>query len=165
MRRVIGLTSSSRRAGPRGREIEADSIPRSTVETSRYAYDIDQFSAALRIEPENFQILAYIAHVLAAIENPDVRDGKTALVLAAKANALTGGAQPAVLDALGMACAETGDFTNALDVTQRAFELATAAKLKNLEPLQQRLQLYQHHQPWRESFRTTNAPAPVPAKN
>ena len=32
-----------------------------------------------------------------------IRDGKTALVLAAKANALTGGAQPFVLDALGMA--------------------------------------------------------------
>jgi hypothetical protein len=32
--------------------------------------------------------------------------------------------------------------------------------MKNLEPLQQRLQLYKNHQPWRESVRaTTNAPA------
>ncbi|MGA3283256.1 MAG: hypothetical protein ABSD57_02200, partial [Verrucomicrobiota bacterium] len=120
---------------------------------------MDQLREALRIEPDNFQILAYTAHVLAADENPQIRDGKTALVLAAKANALTGGAQPLVLDALGMACAETGDFTNALDVTQKALELATAAQIKNLEGIQQRLQLYKNHQPWRESFLFTNAPA------
>jgi Tfp pilus assembly protein PilF len=119
---------------------------------------IDEFRAALRLDPDNFQILAYTAHVLAADENPQIRDGKAALVLAAKANALTGGAQPFVLDALGMACAETGDFTNAQEVTQRAIDLATAAKMKKLEPLQQRLQLYKNHQPWRESFLATNTP-------
>ncbi len=119
---------------------------------------IDEFRAALRFDPDNFQILAYTAHVLAAHENPQIRDGKTALVLAARANALTGGAQPFVLDALGMACAETGDFTNAQEVTQRAIDLATAAQMKKLEPLQQRLQLYKNHQPWRESFLGTNTP-------
>jgi tetratricopeptide (TPR) repeat protein len=119
---------------------------------------IDEFRTALRLDPDNFQILAYTAHVLAAEENPQIRDGKTALMLAATANALTGGAQPFVLDALGMACAETGDFTNALEVTQRAFDLATAAKMSKLEPLQQRLQLYKNHQPWRESFLATNSP-------
>jgi tetratricopeptide (TPR) repeat protein len=120
---------------------------------------IAEFRAALRLEPDNFQILAYTAHVLAADDNSQIRDGKSALVLAAKANALTGGAQPFVLDALGMACAETGDFTNAQDVTQRAIDLATAARMKKLEPLQQRLQLYKNHQPWRESFLATNMPA------
>ena len=120
---------------------------------------IGQFRAALRLDPENFQILAYIAHVLAAEENPEVRDGKTALVLAIKANTLTGGAQPYVLDALGMACAETGDFTNATEVTQRALDLATVAKMKKIEPIQQRLELYKNHQPWRESFLATNAAA------
>jgi len=44
-------------------------------------------------------------------------------------------------------------------VTQRAIDLATAAQMKKIEPLQQRLQLYQNHQPWRESFLATNAPA------
>ena len=96
--------------------------------------------------------------MLAADENPQIRDGKTALVLAVKAKVLTDGAQPSALDALGMACAETGDFTNALEVTQRAFDLATAAKMKKLEPLQQRLELYKNHQPWRESFLSTNTP-------
>jgi tetratricopeptide (TPR) repeat protein len=128
------------------------------LKQGRDAEAIDEFRAALRLDPDNFQILAYTAHVLAASENPQIRDGKTALVLAVKAKVLTGDAQPFVLDALGMACAETGDFTNAQEVTQRAFDLATAAKMKKLEPLQQRLQLYKNHQPWRESFQTTNAP-------
>jgi len=37
--------------------------------------EIDEFRAALRIDPDNFQILAYTAHVLAADENPQIRDG------------------------------------------------------------------------------------------
>ena len=129
------------------------------LKQGRDAEAVDEFRAALRIDPNNFQILAYTAHVLAADENPQIRDGKTALVLAVKAKVLTDGAQPLVLDALGMACAETGDFTNALEVTQRAIDLATAARMKKLEPLQQRLELYKNHRPWRESFRATNAPA------
>jgi tetratricopeptide (TPR) repeat protein len=121
---------------------------------------LGRFREALRIAPDNFQILAYTARVLAADENPDIRDGKAALALAIKANALSGGAQPLVLDMLGMACAETGDFTNALTVAQNALDLAAAAKMKNIEPLQQRLELYKNRQPWRESFRATNAPPP-----
>jgi cytochrome c-type biogenesis protein CcmH/NrfG len=117
---------------------------------------IDEFRAVLRLDPDNFKILAYVAHVLAAGENPQIRDGRTALVLAIKANTLTGGNQPLVLDALGMACAETGDFTNAVEVTQKAFDLATAAKLKKTETIQQRLECYKNHQPWRESFVATN---------
>ena len=63
-----------------------------------------------------------------------------------------------VFDALGMACAEIGDFTNAQICAQNALKIATAAQMKNLEPLQQRLELYKNQQPWRESFRATNAP-------
>ncbi len=122
---------------------------------------IDQLHAALRLDPDNYQILAYLAHVLAAGENPQFRDGKTALVLASKANTLTGGGQPVVMDALGMAYAETGDFTNAIDVTQKALDLANAANLKKIEPIQQRLELYKNHQPWRESFLATNAPVNI----
>jgi tetratricopeptide (TPR) repeat protein len=128
------------------------------LKQGRDAGAIDEFRAALRLDPDNFQILAYTAHVLAADENPQIRDGRTALVLAIKAKLLTGETQPYVLDALGMACAETGDFTNALEEAQRALDLATAAKMKKLEPLQQRLELYKNQQPWRESFQATNPP-------
>jgi hypothetical protein len=103
--------------------------------------------------------------VLAADENPEIRDGKTALLFATRANELTGGTQPFVLDALGMACAETGDFTNAQTAAQQALDLAAAAQVKNLEPLRQRLELYKNHQPWRESFLASNSPPGVTPKN
>jgi protein O-mannosyl-transferase len=126
---------------------------------------IDQFREALRLNQENFQILTYTARVLAAEENSQIRDGKTALVLASKANNLTGGTQPLVLDALGMACAEMGNFSNAIEVTQKALDLATTAKMKALEPIQQRLELYKNHRPWRESFLATNMPSELFQKN
>ena len=119
---------------------------------------VDELRAALRVEPDNFQILAYTAHVLAANQNAAARDGRSALVLAIKANNLTGGSQPVVFDVLGMACAETGDFTNAQSAAQTALDLANAAQMKNLDPIRQRIELYKNHQPWRESFRAINVP-------
>ncbi|MEI9959766.1 MAG: tetratricopeptide repeat protein [Limisphaerales bacterium] len=123
--------------------------------------DVDaarEFGQALQRNPDNFQMLAYIANVLASNKNPQGRDGELALSLATRANNLTGGLQPLVLDFLGMAYAETGDFTNAQVMTQKAIELAAAAKMKSLESMQQRLELYKNHQPWRESFLATNEP-------
>ncbi len=79
-------------------------------------------------------------------------------ILAAKANLLTGGRRPAVLDALGMACAEMGKFGEAQLAARQALNLAGAQKPAELAARQQRLELYQNHQPWRESFRATNAP-------
>jgi cytochrome c-type biogenesis protein CcmH/NrfG len=111
----------------------------------------------LRINPDNYQILAYVARVLAANEKPEVRDGQTALVYAVKANVLSDGTLPFVLDALGMACAETGRFDDAQEAIERAINIATATGMKqDVASMQQRLRLYQNHQPWHESFLSTN---------
>jgi hypothetical protein len=64
-----------------------------------------------------------------------------------------------------MACAETGDFTNATGVTQTALDLATAVKMKEREAIWLRLELYKNNRPWRESFLATNAPAELLQKN
>ena len=135
------------------------------LKTGHDAAAIEALHGALQIEPDNYQILTFAAHVLAADENPAGRDGPTALKLASRANARTDGMQPLVLDALAMACAETGDFTNAQDVAQNAIDLATMLKLKNIGPMQQRLALYEKHQPWRESFLATNPPAEILPQN
>jgi tetratricopeptide (TPR) repeat protein len=131
-------------------------MARVLLQQGRDADAIAKLHEALRLDPDNVSILAYTAHVLAADESPQIRDGKTAYDLAARANALSGGAQPQALDALGMAGAELGRFDEAQAVTQQAFNLASRAKMKNIEQLQQRLQSYQNHQPWRESFRAAN---------
>lgn len=117
-----------------------------------------KFGQALQMDPDNFQTLTYVASVLASNEHPQGRDGELALALATRANNLTGGTQSFVLDVLGMAYAETGDFTNAQATAQKAIQLSAAANMKTLEQTQQRLKLYNNHQPWRESFLATNAP-------
>ena len=119
---------------------------------------VNELNVAARLEPGNFQILATAAHYLAANENAAARDGQSALALAIQANDLSGRVQPMVFDVLGMACAETGDFANAQVCAQNALHLATAAQLKSTNQIRQRLELYQQHQPWRESFRATKAP-------
>ena len=128
------------------------------LQQGRDAEALDELRTALRIDPNNPEILSYTAQVLAASDNPATRNGQTAFTLAAKANLLTGGTRPAVLDVMGMACAELGKFDEAQMAAQSALDLATAAKTKDLKPIQQRLEIYKNHQPWRESFVVTNAP-------
>jgi len=58
-----------------------------------------------------------------------------------------------MLDVLGMACAELGRFDDAQKAAQEAINLAKASGMTNdAVVVQQRLRLYQNHQPWRESF-------------
>jgi Flp pilus assembly protein TadD len=118
---------------------------------------IPYFRQAMQMDPDNLHVLIYLAQVLASDENPKVRDGPTAFALASRANILTGGAQPAMLDVLGMACAELGRFDDAQKAAQEALNLTKAGGLTNdAVVVQQRLRLYQNHQPWRESFLSTN---------
>jgi tetratricopeptide (TPR) repeat protein len=128
------------------------------LKAGRDAEAVNELRNAVRLDPGNPQVLALTAHILAANENPAARDGKTALLLAAKANDLTGHTQPMIFDAMGMACAELGDFTSAQACVQKALELAAALQMTNTAPLHDRLERYQNHQPWRESFRATNDP-------
>ena len=119
---------------------------------------ISYFQRAVKMNPNNPHVLTYLAQVLASDENPQIRNGNAALAMAVKANDLTGGVQPAMIDALAMAYAEIGQFTNAQQFAAYALKLANAYDLTNDAPrLRQRLQLYQNHQPFRQSFLYTNA--------
>jgi tetratricopeptide (TPR) repeat protein len=127
---------------------------------------ITYFRNALPLDPDNPKMLTFLAQVLASDENPKVRDGNAAYNMADKANKLTGGVQPAMLDVLAMAYAELGRFNDAEQAAQDALKLATAYDMTNdVAVIQQRLQLFQNHQPFRQSFLFTNAPAKEFQKN
>ena len=116
------------------------------------------FWQALQKNPNDVQLLVYLAQVLASDENSKVRDGRAAFNLASKAAALAGGDEPTVLDALAMACAEVGRFDDAQKAAQDAVRLNTANGQTNDAILvQQRLQLYQSHQPFRQSYAGASA--------
>ncbi len=118
----------------------------------RGADALARFRDALRHDPNNLQTLTYMARVLASDENSAVRNGAEAVVLAARANALTGGRQPFVLDTLAMAYAEAGQFREARQILQSAIALALKAGDKEaVSAMQGRLRLYQRRQPYRET--------------
>jgi tetratricopeptide (TPR) repeat protein len=125
------------------------------------AMAITRFHDALRLDPNDFQTLTYMARVLASDENPRVRNGQIALEMAVKANDLTGGEQPVILDILAMSYAETGRFQDAQQIEQRAIQLAQAAVLEETNAMLQRLELYKSDRPYRETF-TNPSPQNIP---
>jgi tetratricopeptide (TPR) repeat protein len=126
---------------------------RTLLKLGRDAEAMPFFNEALQIEPDNFQMLIFVARVLASDENSQVRNGSEALALADRANKLANEAQPVALDTLAMACAEAGRFDEAVQIQQQAVKLAeSAGQNDDAVPMQQRLQLYKNRQPWRESF-------------
>jgi len=120
---------------------------------------VKHFREALQHNPNDFESITWLARVLAADENPAVRNGVEAVSLAEHAANLTGGAQPFVLDTLAMAYAETGNFRSANATAQKAIQVAAAVGAqKELPELQQRLQVFQSDKPYREDFSKTLVP-------
>jgi tetratricopeptide (TPR) repeat protein len=118
------------------------------------------FRDALQRQSDDFETVTWLARVLAADQNPNVRNATEAVSLAERANDLTGGEQPFVLDTLAMAYAEAGRFKDAQAIEQKAIDAATAANSqKSVPEMQQRLQLYQAGQPYREDFTRSTTPS------
>ena len=123
---------------------------RALLKLGRQAEALTQFRAALRLAPDSFGMVIYIARVLAADPAPQARNGAEALALAQQAARLAGLQQPVVLDTLAMAWAETGRFDEAADLARQAVALALASGAQeDATNMQQRLELYQKHEPAR----------------
>jgi hypothetical protein len=93
-----------------------------------------------------------LAQTLASDDQLQIRNGPEAVALAEKANALTYGRQPNVLDTLAMSYAETGRFREAQQAEQGAIQLARDAGLET-DDMNRRLTLYQSGQPFRVNYR------------
>ena len=119
----------------------------------RDAEAVPELRRAVQLDPNNAENLFFVASVLASDTDPKARNGPDACVYAQKAVELTHGQQPAALDVLAMAYAETGRFDDAALVEQQVIKMAEAAgQADDLVMLQKRLSCYQAHQPWREVF-------------
>jgi tetratricopeptide (TPR) repeat protein len=122
---------------------------------------IDKFRQLLRLNPNDLQTLLFLARTFASDNNPEIRNGAEAVALAEKANGLTDGEQPFVLDTVATAYAEAGRFQDARQIEQRAIQLAQAAGLDETNAMLQRLELYKASQPYRETF-TNASPQKLP---
>jgi tetratricopeptide (TPR) repeat protein len=110
---------------------------------------------ALKLEPDNTEILVLAAALLSADEDPRVRNGKEAHAFAEKAVRLTQHQHPAALDVLAMSYAELGQFEAAGIIQQQTIKLAVSTgQDADVAKLQKRLALYQKHQAWRDTFQS-----------
>lgn len=111
---------------------------------------IEHWKRALTADPGSVRALLGAARILAASRDESLRSGPEALKLALRANTLTAGKSPMVLDTLSAAYAETGQFARALDVEQHALELATASGDQQLQQMiAGRMALYRERKPYR----------------
>ena len=114
----------------------------------------DCWQEALEINPEQVYVLNNLAWLLATTPDASLRDGAKAVALAAQANQLSGGGNPAVLHTLAAAYAEGGSYGLASATARRALELAVEQKNDALAGmLQKEIKLYEAGTPAREATR------------
>ena len=111
---------------------------------------IAQFGEASRIDPAEPAFQANLAWVLATCPEASLRNGQKAEELARRANTLSGGNNPRVLQTLAAALAETGRYGEAAAAAQSALQLAERQSNTNLvRQLQSQEELYQAGSPFR----------------
>jgi len=112
---------------------------------------ISQYRKALQLDPGWKPAANNLAWILATHPNETHRDGTQAIALA---QALLDNERPdpAVLDTLAAAQAETGQFTMAVKTAQLALAHAQQAKLRPLaEQILKRLEIYKQSMPYRDT--------------
>ena len=113
---------------------------------------IAHYRRALEIRPDFAPALDSLAWVLATSPDASVRDGVQAVVLATRAERISGGRNPGFVATLAAAYAEVGLFPEAVATAERALRLATAqGKAARAERLRAQVALYQAGAPHREA--------------
>ena len=104
----------------------------------------------VELDPNNVRILFVLATELATHPDPTLRNAQAAVAYASKAVDLTRGQDPLLLDCLGEACAESGNFEAAIAWANRACDLATAQHNDPMAAMiRDRIKLYRAGQPFR----------------
>jgi tetratricopeptide (TPR) repeat protein len=112
---------------------------------------LNHWRKALAIEPQRSSTLVNMAWLLATTPDPALRNGPEAVELATRAQDVSSGGDPIVLDTLAAAYAETGQFLRALAIANRAFDLAVERKDESLaNAIHNRILLYGPNAPFRD---------------
>ncbi len=112
---------------------------------------LEHLQRAIAQNPSQTISLVDAARILSSSRNAALRNGAEAVKLAAQANQLTNGTDPNVLDALGAAYAEAGQFQQALEAANQALKLVEASgNAAQAQLIRNRIGLYQAGEPFRE---------------
>ena len=112
-----------------------------------------QWRMAIEFDPGLLIAFRNAAHALAASPSASDRNGLMAVKLGERAVDLSRGTDPASLDSLAMAYAETARFSDAIETANRARELAKKTNNPSMEnALNRRIALYKAQQPYRDDL-------------
>jgi Tfp pilus assembly protein PilF len=115
------------------------------------AEGIAHYREVIRLKPDQPEALNNLAWIYATSPQPEFRNGKEAVALAARACEVTKRAQPVLIGTLAAAYAEDGQFDQAARTATEAMDAARAAGQKELEETNARLkQLYSERKPYRD---------------
>jgi tetratricopeptide (TPR) repeat protein len=109
------------------------------------------FEKAVELAPDFVNALNDFAWILATDPDPQVRNGARAVELAERACKATGWKQPVIIGTLGAAYAEAGQFDKAIQMAEKARDLARQEQLEQIAAKNEELlKLYKEGKPYRE---------------
>jgi tetratricopeptide (TPR) repeat protein len=113
---------------------------------------IANIEKSLEIQPANVAAQGKLAWILAAAPQTAVRDGARAVQLATQASHSSGGNNAVILRTLAAAYAEAGQYPDAIQIAQRALQLADAQSNTVLvNALLREIKLYEAGRPFEEA--------------
>jgi tetratricopeptide (TPR) repeat protein len=121
-------------------------VDRAKTWTAKKAYSkaLADYDQAVSLDAENTDAFNGRAWLLATCPDSAIRDGKKAAESAKRACALTSFSEGVYLDTLAAACAEAGDFAEAVKWQKKALDLPGFDQ-EGVKRAHQRLKLYQEH--------------------
>ena len=116
-----------------------------------YGAAIDHFEATFKANPRQLAAANNLAWILATNSDQQIRDGKRAVEVATRICEATQYKDYRFFSTLAAAHAEDGDFENAIAITKKAIDLATAkGDQKTIASMNKRLKLFEAKSPVRE---------------
>ncbi len=129
------------------------SLGKSLAAIGEPAKGLEHLREALRLEPDRADFMRDTAWLLATCPDGQLRDGAEALRLASRAVEGAPAAGPIYLDVLAAACAEAGEFGQAVDTAGRAVAAAEAAgHPRHAQQIRERVDSYLKQLPWRSAL-------------
>jgi tetratricopeptide (TPR) repeat protein len=121
------------------------------VQKGRVNEAIEQWQQVLALDPANGNAQSNLAWVLATCPDDAIRNGARALELATNVFRLSGGMHPILFRTLAAAHAESGNFTQAIEIAQRGIQIANEQRNDVLaRELGQQIELYRQHIAFRD---------------
>jgi tetratricopeptide (TPR) repeat protein len=139
--------------------ISYERLARAQAGAGRLKEAVRSYEEAIKENPKSAAALNNLAWLLATSWDDDARDGKRAVELATKVCELTEFKRPLYLDTLAAACAEAGQFADAVAWQKKALEHPEGFSKEDVEAMRARLKLYEAGKPFHEP-RPIASPAP-----